>query len=363
MGRHNLRNPLFPVGRGYWVIALDVRNPDNLPAREFASLTQTDLPAVAGAKAVAAEIAGLEKLKAALRGPLGAAFDQAIDWMLDSKGRVIVTGMGKSGHIARKIASTLASTGTPAFFLHPGEASHGDLGMITPGDVVLALSWTGESAELRDVINYCKRFGAKLIGLTSGADSALGEAADLALVLPAAEEACPNRLAPTTSTTMQLALGDALAVALLEARGFSAADFRNFHPGGKLGARLVTVDDLMTRAAEAPKVGPDAKIAEAALAMSAGRMGGVAVVDAAGRLVGAFTDANLRRSLAEKGLDAVVSEFMTTGPVTVTPHTLATEALALMNAPQRLILLLFVCEGEKLVGAVHLHDLLRAGAG
>ena len=325
-------------------------------------MTDSSDTAAAGARAVAAEIAGLEALRGALEGPLAAPFARAVAWMLETEGRVIVTGMGKSGHIARKIASTLASTGTPAFFLHPGEASHGDLGMIAPGDVVLALSWTGESVELRDVINYCKRFGARLIGLTSGAESALGAAADLALVLPAAEEACPNRLAPTTSTTMQLALGDALAVALLEARGFSAADFRNFHPGGKLGARLVTVDAVMTRAADAPKVAPDASVAEAAVAMSAGRMGGVAVVDAAGRLAGAFTDANLRRALSEKGLEATVDEFMTRDPVTVTPHTLATEALAIMNAPQRLILLLFVCEGENLVGAVHLHDLLRAGA-
>ena len=315
-----------------------------------------------GAAAVGAEIAGLEKLQGALAGPLRASFNQAIDWILATTGRVIVTGMGKSGHIARKIASTLASTGTPAFFLHPGEASHGDLGMITPNDVVLALSWTGESAELRDVINYCKRFEARLIGITSGPLSALGAAADLALVLPTAEEACPNRLAPTTSTTMQLALGDALAVSLLHARGFSAADFRNFHPGGKLGARLVTVDDVMTPAQDAPKVSPTATVAQAALAMSAGRMGGVAVVGDDGRLVGAFTDANLRRSLSEKGLEAQVSDFMTPHPVTVPPRTLATEALAVMNAPNRLILLLFVCEGEQLVGAVHLHDLLRVGA-
>jgi arabinose-5-phosphate isomerase len=330
----------------------------------MASLTTTDVKtaAVSGSQAVAAEIAGLERLRSALDGPLGSAFDEAVSWMLATKGRVIVTGMGKSGHIARKIASTLASTGTPAFFLHPGEASHGDLGMIAPGDVVLALSWTGESVELRVVIDYCKRFGARLIGLTSGAGSALGAAADLALVLPPAEEACPNRLAPTTSTTMQLALGDALAVALLEARGFSAADFRNFHPGGKLGARLVTVDDVMTAAADAPRVGPDAPISEAMLAMSAGRMGGVAVVHPDGRLAGAFTDANLRRSLTEEGLSARVADYMTARPVTVPPHTLATEAVALMNAPERLILLLFVTDGEKLVGAVHLHDLLRAGA-
>ena len=336
---------------------------------EPASQPETLLPkdaapaySAAGARAVAAEIAGLATLEAALRGALGEAFDAAVRLILETPGRVIVTGMGKSGHIARKIASTFASTGTPAFFLHPGEASHGDLGMIAPGDVVLALSWTGESAELRDVINYCKRFGAKLIGITSGAESALGAAADLPLVLPPAEEACPNRLAPTTSTTMQLALGDALAVALLEARGFSAADFKTFHPGGKLGARLVTVDDVMTPAAEAPKVGPDAPVSEAVVAMSAGRMGGVAVVDDTGRLMGAFTDANLRRALADKGLSAVVSDYMTLSPVTVAPHTLATEALAVMNAPERLILLLFISEGGKLVGAVHLHDLLRAGA-
>jgi arabinose-5-phosphate isomerase len=285
-----------------------------------------------------------------------------VQLVLECNGRIVITGIGKSGAIGRKLASTFASTGTPAFFLHPGEASHGDLGMIAPGDVVLALSWTGESAELRDVINYCKRFGATLVGMTSGAESALGAAADLALVLPQAEEACPNKLAPTTSTTMQIAMGDALAVALLDARGFSPADFKAFHPGGKLGARLVTVDDVMTNAADAPQVGPDAPLSEAMVAMSAGRMGGVAVVDAAGRLLGAFTDANLRRALAEEGLSAVVSDYMTLSPVTAAPHTLATEALALMNDPERLILLLFICEDGKLVGAVHLHDLLRAGA-
>ena len=195
--------------------------------------------------------------------------------------------MGKSGHIARKVAATLASTGTPAFFMHPAEASHGDLGMVTAGDVVLAFSWSGETPELRDVIHYCKRFAVTLIAVASGPKSALIKAASLAFVLPAAEEACPNRLAPTTSTTMQLAFGDALAMALLEARGFSARDFHAFHPGGKLGAQLITVGDLMGKGEAVPRVGEAATIAEAIAEITAKAWyGGTAVVDGAGRLVG-----------------------------------------------------------------------------
>src|SRR5580658_4393585 len=201
--------------------------------------------AASAARTLAAEIDGLNALAAAMQTQLRAPFAAAVEAILAARGRVVVTGMGKSGHIARKVAATLASTGTPAFFMHPAEASHGDLGMIAPGDVVLGFSWSGETPELRDVIHYCKRFDIKLIAVASGASSALVKAANLAFVLPAAEEACPNRLAPTTSTTMQLALGDAIAMALLEARGFSARDFKAIHPGGKLGAQLLTMRDLM----------------------------------------------------------------------------------------------------------------------
>jgi arabinose-5-phosphate isomerase len=270
--------------------------------------------------------------------------------------------MGKSGHIARKVAATLASTGTPAFFLHPAEASHGDLGMIGARDVVLAFSWSGETPELRDVIHYCKRFGVKLIAVASGAKSALVSAASLAFVLPAAEEACPNQLAPTTSTTMQLAFGDALAMALLEARGFSARDFHAFHPGGKLGAQLLTVGDLMGVGERVPRVGERATFGEAIEAIQAHVWyGGVAVVDEAGRLVGALTDGDVRRSVGQARLESPVADFMTRAPISVEPGLIASEAMRLMTERDRPFNLLFVCEAGRLVGAVHMHDMLRAG--
>ncbi|MFO1014804.1 MAG: KpsF/GutQ family sugar-phosphate isomerase [Caulobacteraceae bacterium] len=318
--------------------------------------------AVASAlRTLRAETAGLEALGKALSDGLGAPFARAVDIMRRTAGRVIVTGMGKSGHVGGKIAATLASTGTPAFFLHPAEASHGDLGMITTADVVLALSWTGESKELLEVIAYCSRFGVPLIGITSGAESALGAASDPALVLPTAAEACPNQLAPTTSTTMQLAMGDALAVALLEARGFTAADFRNFHPGGKLGARLVTVGDLMQTGDALPKVSQGAALREAIVEMNRCRLGGVAVVDGEGHLVGVFTDGDLLRRLEALDLTAPVAAVMTRNPAAVDPHLLAAEAVRMMNERTHPITLLFVREGERLVGVVHMHDLLRAG--
>jgi arabinose-5-phosphate isomerase len=317
--------------------------------------------AASAVRTVEAEIAGLRALTEELRGALEAPFKAAIGAIAQAPGRVVVTGMGKSGHVARKIAATLASTGSPAFFLHPGEASHGDLGMLAAGDLVLALSWSGETPELRDVIHYCKRFATPLIAITSEAASALAGAADIALVLPRAEEACPNRQAPTTSTTMQLAFGDALAVALLEARGFSAADFHNFHPGGRLGAQLITVGDLMARGDDVPFVLAEASLYDAVVEITRKRLGGVAVVDAERRLVGAFTDGDLRRALPEADLSAPVSGHMTHAPVFVHPHLLATEALRVMNERQRPIMLMFVCEDETLVGAVHMHDFLRAG--
>ena len=313
-------------------------------------------------RTVLAEIEGLNALVAALRTDLRAAFDAAVDAILAADGRVVVTGMGKSGHVARKVAATLASTGTPAFFLHPAEASHGDLGMITPRDVVVAFSWSGETPELRDVIHYCKRFGVTLVAVASGPQSALVKAADIAFALPAAEEACPNRLAPTTSTTMLMAFGDALAMALLEARGFSARDFHAFHPGGKLGAQLVTVGDLMGVGAAVPRIGEEATLAEAIEAIGAkGWYGGVAVTDASGRLVGALTDGDLRRAFGTADRDAPVADHMTRGPISVEPGLLATEAIRLMNERERPFMLLFVCEAGRLVGAVHMHDFLRAG--
>jgi arabinose-5-phosphate isomerase len=324
--------------------------------------TETLAPALAAVRTVRIEIDGLNALAEALTTTLEGVFCGAVETLLAAKGRVVVTGMGKSGHIARKVAATLASTGTPAFFLHPAEASHGDLGMIGAGDVVLAFSRSGETPELRDVIHYCKRFGVTLIAVASGPESALIKAATLAFLLPAAEEACPNRLAPTTSTTMQLAFGDALAMALLEARGFSARDFHAIHPGGKLGAQLVTVGDLMGVGEAVPKVGEGATFAEAIEAITARAWyGGVAVVDAAGRLVGALTDGDVRRSLGKAELGSPVADFMTRAPVASAPGLLASEAMRLMNERERPFNLLFVCEDGRLVGAVHMHDLLRAG--
>jgi len=318
-------------------------------------------PAASAIRTVEAEIAGLDALRRALAHDLGAPFGAAVDEIARAAGRVVVTGMGKSGHVARKMAATLASTGTPAFFLHPAEASHGDLGMVASGDLILALSWSGETPELRDVIHYGKRFALPIIAMTSEADSALARAADIVLLMPRAEEACPNRLAPTTSTTMQIACGDALAVALLEHRGFSAADFRAVHPGGRLGARLVTVRDLMSVGEDLPSVPDTASLSDAIFEMTRKRHGGVGVVDLAGRLVGAFTDGDLRRALPSADLSAPVAGHMTRTPAFVEPRVLATEALRAMNTRERPILLMFVCEDDRLVGAVSMHDFLRAG--
>jgi arabinose-5-phosphate isomerase len=312
-------------------------------------------------RVVATEIEGLRALAGALDNGLGGPFGAAVAAMAAAKGRVVVTGMGKSGHVAHKIAATLASTGTAAFFLHPAEASHGDLGMISAGDVALALSWSGETPELRDVIAYCKRFGVPLIAVSSEPASTLARAADIALILPKAEEACPIGLAPTTSTTMQMALGDALAIALLEGRGFSAREFRDFHPGGRLGAQLVTVREIMVTGAQLPRLPGHASLSEAIFEITRGRLGGVAVVDAAGRLVGAFTDGDLRRALPAADLSAPVADHMSRAPVFVEPALLAIEAMRIMTERPRPILLIFVCEGDTLVGAVHMHDLLRAG--
>jgi arabinose-5-phosphate isomerase len=308
-----------------------------------------------------AEIEGLRALKAALATGLRDAFGESVAVIAKASGRVAVTGIGKSGHVARKIASTLSSTGQPAFFLHPAEASHGDLGMVATGDVVLALSWSGETPELRDVIHHAKRFDLPLIAITSDAKSALGRAADIALALPKSREACSVTQAPTTSTTMQMAFGDALAIALLEARGFSAGDFRTFHPGGRLGARLVTVRDLMVAGENLPSVSSGATLADAILAITQTRCGGVGVVDGDGMLVGAFTDGDLRRALTKADLAAPVIDHMNPTPVFVDPSVLATEALREMNERERPILLLFACERGRLVGAVHMHDLLRVG--
>lgn len=291
---------------------------------------------------------------------LGPGFAAALDLLAAVSGRVIVTGMGKSGHIARKIAATLASTGTPAMFIHPAEASHGDLGMITDKDALLALSNSGETAELADLVAYTKRFAIPLIALTARPDSALARAATVAVLYPNADEACPMGLAPTTSTTLMLALGDALAVALLERKGFSADDFRLLHPGGKLGRRLLRVADIMHGGSRLPLVSPQTPMTETLIEMTAKSFGCVGVVGPDGRLAGIITDGDIRRHIADSGfLARAAGDVMTRGAKAITPDALASEALQIMNAAA--ITNLFVVEDGRPVGILHVHDCLRAG--
>lgn len=312
----------------------------------------------AGARVVAVEAAAV----AALGERIDERFAQACELLLDCRGRVVVTGMGKSGHIAGKIAATLASTGTPAFFVHPAEASHGDLGMITGEDVVIALSNSGEVAELSALIVPLKRVGAKLIAITGNEQSTLARESDVALDARVAEEACPLGLAPTASTAAAMALGDALAMALLEARGFTAEDFARSHPGGSLGRRLIThVRDVMRTGAALPTVGPEASVADALFEITGKGMGMVAIVAADGRLMGLFTDGDLRRALPRLGdLSAArVADHMTRTPLTIAADVLAVDALTLMES-ERKNLLLVVDDGGRLIGALNMHDLLVA---
>jgi arabinose-5-phosphate isomerase len=310
---------------------------------------------VSARRTLALETAGLQALAASLDG----SFTQAVEILAAVNGRVIITGMGKSGHIARKIAATLASTGTPSQFVHPAEASHGDLGMITKEDAILALSWSGESAELLSTISYAKRFAIPLIGMTSQKKSALAQAADIALLLPKVEEACRSTAAPTTSTTMQLALGDALAVALLERKGFTASDFHVFHPGGKLGAALRHVGDIMHKDDELPLTSADAPMSQALIEMSRKSLGCLGIVDASGKLAGIVTDGDLRRHMGPDLLEKHVGDIMNRTPKTVPPTMLVSEALNFLN--EKKITSLFVVESGKPVGVVHIHDFLRAG--
>lgn len=310
-----------------------------------------------GRRVLSAEAAALSLQADAL----GEAFVRAVDTLYAARGRIACTGIGKSGHVARKMAATFASTGAAAFFVHASEASHGDLGMIGQDDVVVALSKSGEAKELADILAYAKRFRIPLIAITAAPESTLGAAADIVLQLADASEATAAVNAPTTSTTLQIAIGDALAVALLERRGFTAGDFKTFHPGGKLGAMLRTVGDLMHGAAELPLVGQDAPMPEALLVMTEKRWGVVGVTDADGRLVGAITDGDLRRHI-EGLLDHKAGAVMTPGPrKTVPPGMLASEALALMSDPAPAVTVLFVVEQGRPVGILHIHDLLRAG--
>ena len=305
------------------------------------------------------EAAGLNALSAAIADGLGGPFAAAIDRIRAAAGRVIVTGMGKSGHVGRKIAATFASTGTPAYFVHPGEASHGDLGVISPDDVIVALSWSGETVELKDLIDYAKRFHVALIAVTSQPDSTLAKAADVALILPAAPEACSLGLAPTTSTLMQLALGDALAVAMFESRGFTALQFKDLHPGGRLGASLTFVRDVMHTGAKLPLVPRGTRMSDAVVEMSTKGLGCVGVMDPDGTLCGIITDGDLRRHMRDDLLGRAVDQIMTTKPKSVRPDQLAGEALEILNASK--VTALFVVESRKPVGLVHVHDLLRIG--
>ena len=311
-------------------------------------------------RTVATEQAGLAALSTALEDGLAVPFAQAVDALSRITGRVIVTGVGKSGHIGSKIAATLASTGTPAFFVHPVEANHGDLGMIAPDDAIIALSWSGESLELKGIIDYSRRFSIPLIGLTAGEKSALARAADVVLALPKAQEACPHGLAPTTSTLLQLAMGDALAIALLEARGFTPDHFRTFHPGGQLGANLTLISEIMRTGDQIPLVALGTKMPEAVMTLAQKKVGCVCVVDSDGKLAGIVTDGDLGRNLHRNLAETTVDSIMTRSPKTIEPSLMAGAAIALINKHN--IGALVVVENGVPVGLVHFHDLLRIGA-
>ena len=307
-----------------------------------------------------AEGGGIDALAAALRDGLGASFAAAVELIRAAQGRVIVTGMGKSGHVGRKIASTFASTGTSAFFVHPGEASHGDLGMIANNDVIIALSWSGETVELKNLTDYSRRFRIGLIAMTANPESTLAKNADVVLALPQAREACPHNMAPTTSSLMQLALGDALAIALLEGRGFTAVDFGLLHPGGKLGAQLKTVAEFMHASDTVPLTPLGTRMSDAIIVMTTKGFGCVGITDPRGLLVGMITDGDLRRHMRNDLLDQRVDDVMTRSPKTVRPDQLISETLELLNSTK--VTAVFAVEGGKPVGIIHIHDLLRAGA-
>lgn len=336
--------------------------PTSKPRATSSSAQNTANSAIVSAlRTLQTEANGIDALTRSLQGELGPAFTAAVELIRTAKGRVIVTGLGKSGHIARKIAATLASTGTPAFFVHAAEASHGDLGMITADDVIIALSWSGETVELKNLINYSRRFRIALIAVTSDGCSTLAKAAEVVLTLPKVLEACPHNLAPTTSTLMQAALGDALAVALLESRGFTAREFASFHPGGKLGAMLKAVRDIMHTGEQVPLKPLGTTMSDALVEMSKKGFGCVVIVDDHGELAGIITDGDLRRHMHDHLLSDPVERVMTTSPRTVAPGMLASELLDMMNSMKPAVTVLIVAEGRKPVGIVHVHDVLRAG--
>ncbi len=335
--------------------------PNSKPLMANSSATEPVSAAVQSAlRTLEAEGSGIAAMSVALQSDLGGAFARAADLIRCAKGRLIVTGLGKSGHIGRKIAATFASTGTPAFFVHAAEAGHGDLGMITTDDVILALSWSGEQPEMKTLITYAKRFRIALIAMTAERDSTLSKAADVALTLPKAREACPHNLAPTTSSLMLLALGDALAIALLEGRGFTSVDFSVLHPGGKLGAMLKYTRDLMHAGDAVPLKPLGTRMSDALVEMSSKGFGCVGIIDARGAIAGIVTDGDLRRHIMRPDLmTALVDDVMTKNPKTIRGDLLASEALEILNSSK--ITALIVTEGSKPVGIVHLHDILRAG--
>ncbi len=317
-------------------------------------------PAIRSAlNTIAVEKAGMSALEEALQNGLSEPFERAVAAIASMKGRVVVTGIGKSGHIGSKLAATFASTGTPAFFVHAAEANHGDLGMVSNNDVILALSWSGETAELKGIVSYSRRFKVPLIALTSGEHSTLGRESDVLLLLPKVAEACPHGVAPTTSTLMQLAIGDALALALLERRGFTASDFRVFHPGGSLGASLSHVKDVMHRGDELPLVKTGTPMPEAMRIHSHKHFGCVIVENEDGTLAGIITDGDLTRNVDRPMATLKVDDIMTRSPKIVSPDQLLGATLALLNEAR--IGAVIVVEENRPVGLVHFHDLLRAG--
>ena len=318
--------------------------------------SQKDLDRISAIKTIDSEIETINSLKDSVKSE---DLTKALDFMQNSSGRIIITGMGKSGHIARKIAASLASTGTPSFFVHPAEASHGDLGMITEDDVVIAISNSGESRELIDILNYCKRFGIKLIAITKNKESSLGKAGDVVLELPNNGEACPLGLAPTSSTTATLVLGDILTIGMIERKGFSKEDFNDRHPGGKLGSILKRVSDLMHTSQEMPILDENANMQAVLLDMTSKRLGCVGFINTQGKLTGILTDGDLRRCLSAKILEEKACDLMTKNPKTITPNAMTAEALKIMH--DKKITNLFVIENEKPVGVIHIHDLLNNG--
>ena len=318
--------------------------------------SQKETDKLSAIKTIDSEINTLEELKNCLNSE---SLFEALNLMQNAKGRIIVTGMGKSGHIGKKIAASLASTGTPSFFVHPAEASHGDLGMITEEDIVIAISNSGESRELLDILNYCKRFGITIIAITKNPESSLGKAGNIILELPNNGEACPLGLAPTSSTTATLVLGDILTIGLIERKGFSKEDFNDRHPGGKLGSILKHVSDLMHVGQEMPILDENANMQAVLLEMTSKRLGCVGFINSEGDLTGILTDGDLRRCLSAQILNAKASSLMTRNPKTISPNAMTAEALKIMH--DKKITNLFVLEGKKPIGVIHIHDLLNNG--